>query len=232
MKRSQSQSSDCKVCAPNPCVLKSKSARKDMEEEEEECRYCPPGKCIKKKPAGEPGACRVCAPNPCILKKPDSGSDCKVCAPHPCVLSSKGTPLKSPKLVARSKSVSGRGDSSCRLCAPNPCVMKKKEEMCPHCQHLHPCAFNWKIHPRFQLCLTFINALTSNAFNKNQIWKSSGFLNLVEEYFTSPQTSKLKIKMCLYLFDIRQWGVFVWFYLCFLVKADNQAAANRATLSV
>ena len=142
MKRSQSQSSDCKVCAPKPCVLKTKG-------KEEECRYCPPGKCIKKKPAGDPGVCRVCAPNPCILKKSE-GSECKVCAPHPCVLlSSKGTPLKSPKLVARSKSVSG--DSSCRLCAPNPCIMKKKEELCPHCKHLHPCAFKWKPNQRSSL---------------------------------------------------------------------------------
>ena len=108
------------------------------------CRFCPPGKCIKKKSPGEPGACKVCAPKPCVLKKSldpqknlkKSSSECKVCAPHPCVLVSEGKPLKSPKLVVRSK-------SDCRLCAPDPCVLKKKkEETCPHCQHLHPCAFN------------------------------------------------------------------------------------------
>ena len=109
------------------------------------CRFCPPGKCIKKKSPGEPSACKVCAPKPCILKKSvdpqenlkNSTSECKVCAPHPCVLVSEGKPLKSPKLVVRSK-------SDCRLCAPDPCVLKKKkkEETCPNCQHLHPCAFN------------------------------------------------------------------------------------------
>ena len=115
------------------------------------CRFCPPGKCIKKKSPGEPSACKVCAPKPCILKKSvdpqenlkKSTSECKVCAPHPCVLVSEGKPLKSPKLVVKSKSAASSGD--CRLCAPDPCVLKKKkkkEETCTHCQHLHPCAFN------------------------------------------------------------------------------------------
>ena len=169
MKRSQSQSSDCKVCAPKPCVLKTKDKEKEEKCRYRVyttdysslynhacclsaliCRFCPPGKCIKKKSPGEPSACKVCAPKPCILKKTvdpqenlkKSTSECKVCAPHPCVLVSEGKPLKSPKLVVRSKSAASSGD--CRLCAPDPWVLKKKkkEETCPHCQHLQPCAFN------------------------------------------------------------------------------------------